>query len=426
MYRAKQLREERAALHVQAQGLLTKAETEKRSLTADESAQFDRIHADIDAKRAELDCIEKQNSLDSELRGAPRPETCTEATEGDNHLALRAWCMTGVEKGASEAEREAAHRSGLNVNKRSLSIKLSNSAPKNLGEARALSHTTGSAGEYTIPQSFRTTLEVAMLQYGNVRQEATLLRTEAGNPLPMPTVNDTANIGEIVGENTAADPQDTTFGQVTLGAYKYSSKVVLVPTELLQDNAVDLPAYLGNALGVRIGRKQNLDCTTGTGSSQPTGVVTAATLGVTGASGETTSITFDDIVNLEHSVDPAYRPNAIFMLHDSTVKALKHLKDSYGRPLWLPGYASNDPDTILGYRYVVNQQMPVMAASAKSVLFGDFSKYFVRDVQNIQLLRLDELYAVSAQVAFLAFARMDANLLDAGTHPICYFQNSAS
>jgi len=220
--------------------------------------------------------------------------------------------------------------------------------------------------------------------------------------------------------------QDVAFGQLVLGAFKYSSKMVLVSVELMQDNSINLANFLGEALGTRIGRITNNHFTTGAGTTLPKGIVTAATSGKVGLTGETTSLIFDDLVDLEHSVDPAYRQNGRFMFHDKTLAALKKIKDSQQRPLFLPGLSVNAPDTILGYPYTVNQDMPQMAANAKSVVFGDLSKYIIRDVLGITLLRLDERYAEFHQVAFLAFARFDGNLLDAGTHPVKYFQNSAT
>src|SRR5690606_10577729 len=125
-------------------------------------------------------------------------------------------------------------------------------------------------------------------------------------------------------------------------------------------------------------------------------------------------------------VDPAYRMQAEFMFHDQTLRELKKLRDQEGRPLWLPGIAVREPDTILGYRYVINQHMPQMAAGQRSVLSGAFSKYHIRDVMDILLIRLDEVYAEYGQVAFLAFSRHDGTLLDAGTHPIKALQHPAS
>ena len=266
-----------------------------------------------------------------------------------------------------------------------------------------------------------------MLTFGGMRQaRTTVLRTASGEPLPMPTANDVDNEGMIISENPTekVPEQDIAFGQETLGAYMYSSKSIRVSYQLLQDSAFDLPSYIAQKLGERIGRITNRHFTVGTGSGQPRGVVTMAPVGVTAASG--TAITDLELVDLVHSIDPAYRGQAEFMFNDQTLRELKKLRDAEGRPLWLPGIAVREPDTILGYRYVINTHMPVMEPGAMSVLFGDFGKYYIRDVMDITLVRLDEVYAEYGQVAFLAFSRHDGALLDAGTNPIKALQHPAS
>ena len=120
------------------------------------------------------------------------------------------------------------------------------------------------------------------------------------------------------------------------------------------------------------------------------------------------------------------------MFADSTLKALKKIKipqfsgDTNGMPLWQPGLVQGQPDRILGYPFVINQDVAAMAASAKAIVFGDLSKYLIRDVRDVTLLRLDERYAENHQVAFLAFSRHDGDLLDAGTDPVKLFVNPAA
>jgi HK97 family phage major capsid protein len=205
--------------------------------------------------------------------------------------------------------------------------------------------------------------------------------------------------------------------------------MVKLSIQLLEDSAFDLETWLANKLGIRLARATNAHYTVGTGTAQPKGVVTAATSGKVGLVGQTTSVIYDDIMDMVHAVDPAYRAGAQWMFHDTTLKALKKIKDTQGRPLWLPtlsGLASATPDSLAGYPYVINQDMPVMAANAKSILFGDFANFYIRDVQDVKVMRLDERFADFLQVAFLAFQRTDANLIDAGTHPIAYYANSAT
>jgi HK97 family phage major capsid protein len=182
--------------------------------------------------------------------------------------------------------------------------------------------------------------------------------------------------------------------------------MVRLSVQLLQDAAFDIESWLIKALATRIGRVTNRHFTIGNGTTQPEGIVTAAGAGVLDAS---LTIDYADLIALEHSVDDAYRANAEWMFHDTTLLTLKQMKAvEDGRPLWLPGLAVNAPDTILGYPYVINQAMPEAAAEEKGILFGDFSYYFIRDVMaDTRILRLEERFAEYLQVGFLMFFRTD-------------------
>jgi HK97 family phage major capsid protein len=269
-------------------------------------------------------------------------------------------------------------------------------------------------------------VEVALLSFGAMRRAGcTIIRTDTGGPLPVPTVNDTTNLGHLVTEGTTIVTTDVVFAQLVLDAWKYTSDKVLVSTELMQDNSVNLPSLLGRILGERIGRVVNRDFTTGTGTGQPNGVVNAATFTQL-ATGSSSSLTLTNLVNLYHQVDPSYRDNAKWMFNDNTLSKIKLLVDSQSRPLWLPGLVDRAPDTLLGSPYVINQDMASVTSTGKSVLFGDFSKYWIRDVRDVTLLRLDERFAEFLQVAFLAFMRTDGDLLDAGTKPIRGIQQATA
>jgi HK97 family phage major capsid protein len=297
-------------------------------------------------------------------------------------------------------------------------------------EIRAQGVGTGAGGGYTVPQGFSEELEKALKAFGGMRQAARLFPTPSGNDIPWPTVDDTANIGELLAENIAAAIQDVAFGQVILKAYKYSSKLVQVSMELLQDSFFDIGTILRDLLAERIGRITNTHFTTGDNTGKPQGVVTGSTVGKVGIVGQTTAVIYDDLVDLEHSVDPMYRPGSIFMMNDSTLKVIKKLKDSQGRPIWQPGLTASLQtgqeafNSILGYPYVINQDMAVMAANAKSILFGNFSKYIIRDVREFTLLRLEERYAEYGQVGFLAFTRSDGRYIN--TAAVKHYANSAT
>lgn len=288
----------------------------------------------------------------------------------------------------------------------------------NFTAATGLKAADGSPGGYITPDSMIGPLDEALLRWGGMRQVATVVVTDNGETYRIPTVDDTGNVAEILAEAAAMNEQAVAFGNVELGSFTYSSKAVKISVELLQDSILNLPVWLGTVLGTRIGRGTNAHFTVGTGTSQPRGVVTAGTSsGVTTASA--TAITHDEFLTLKHSVDPAYRDNGTIMFADATLLIFKKLKDSQGRPIWLPSLAAGEPGTIDGSPYVVNQAV-ASGASAKSVVYGDLSKYIIRDVSTITLQRLDELYAANRLVGFHAFSRHDGDLVDAGTHPVKY------
>jgi HK97 family phage major capsid protein len=411
----KDLREQRAKLVADARALYDSINDKTAPGEAKEiEAKFDAMMEQADGLKAKIDREERLETTEKNLgerqriTAAVRHVSVDEVAENERALdeAFNSYLRNGM--------------GGLTNEERVLAL------PR---FQNALSTGTGSAGGFTVPQGFYDKMDDAQKAYGGMMLPncAFVFDTESGNALPIPTDNDTGNSGAILTENTQVSNQDVSFGAVTLNAYTYTSKLVLVSNQLLQDSAFNLDSFLAGKLGTRIARAINTHFTVGTGTSQPNGAVTAATAGPVGATGETVSLIFDDLIELEHSVDPAYRNNARYMLADTTLKIIKKLKDTQGRYLWLPGMPySKEPDTINGYEYTINQDMPVPAANAKSVLFGDFSKYYIRRVVGTQVLRLTERYADFNQTGFLAFQRWDGNLVDAGTHPLKYFAHSAT
>lgn len=293
-----------------------------------------------------------------------------------------------------------------------------------------MSTTTPAEGGYSVQSEVAATLIEALKAYGGVREVAEVISTAMGNSLSFPTTDGTSETGELIPENTTANADDPTFGTVALNVYKFSSKIIAVPFELLQDSQIDVEAFVNQRLITRLGRATNTYFTTGTGTSQPRGIVTGATAGKVGTTGQTTTVIFDDLVDLIHSVDPAYRksPGVGFMMNDSALKVIRKLKDSQNRPVFLPGDAGlSGPmaDTVLGYRVTINQDMAAMAANAKSILFGDMKKYIVRDVMAATAFRFtDSAYAKLGQVGFLYWMRSGGNLTDTGA--VKYYQNSAT
>jgi HK97 family phage major capsid protein len=279
-----------------------------------------------------------------------------------------------------------------------------------------------------VPEGFYQHLIEAQLSYGGMMTcGATILDSTTGNPLPVPLDNDTYNTAYIQGENTQMTPGvDVAFGQMVLTAYMYTTRPILVSLQFLQDSAFDIDSWLPSRLQTRIMRRLNTDFTVGDGVGKPFGMLTQATLGAVGSTGETATLSYVDFINIQHSVDPAYRSNSKFMWNDKTLKALRLVTDNQNRPLWQPAISEAAPDTFGGSNYIINQDMPVPAANAKTILFGDFSAYMIRRVAGAIVMRLTERYADFLQVGYILGQRWDGNLADAGTHPVKYFQQSAT
>ncbi|MEV0441811.1 phage major capsid protein [Streptomyces spectabilis] len=292
-------------------------------------------------------------------------------------------------------------------------------------DLRAMGAGIDSAGGFTVPDEFRNVMTETMKAFGGLLGLAEVVTTSTGADLKWPTNDDTGNEGELLGENQAAGEQDLGVGGRTLKAYIFSSKQVKLSMSLLQDSAFNLEAWVPKKLGERIGRRAARAFTTGTGVDQPEGLTTSAAVGKQGASGQTTSVIYDDLVDLEHSVDSAYRASARYLMHDSTLKVIRKLKDAQSRPLWVPIPAPGFPATINGFEYTLDNSMPVPAASAKTIAFGDFhAGYVIRQVQSVQTLRLVERYAEYLQVAFLGFARLDGMIQDSSA--VRTYQHAAS
>ncbi len=290
---------------------------------------------------------------------------------------------------------------------------------------------TSAQGGYTVPTEVATSVADALKAYGGMRDVADVFRTAQGNDINFPTSDGTTETGELIGENTTATGADPSFGVVTLKSYKFSSKIVAVPFELLQDTSIDIEEFIRTRLVTRLGRVTNTYFTTGTGISQPNGIVTAASAGKIGTTGQTTTVIFDDLIDLIHSVDPAYRAlgRCKFMLNDASLKIIHKLKDTAGRPIFLPGYdglSGPMADTILGYPIQINQDVATMAANAKSILFGDFAFYKIRDAMDLQMFRFDDsAYIKLGQIGFLAWMRSGGNFTDVGG-AVKYYANSAT
>jgi HK97 family phage major capsid protein len=447
----KELREKRAALAPRLREIADKAYNEKRDLSAEEQANWEAINKDVDALARDIKRLESVEELEKQLDGDgndPEPgrhdRSGKPKHKGDAHhirergrgdvqardtdLAVNGWMRRSMGFGVSKRQAEAAERVGIKLNARQITVNLSGDRQlRSLRQQRALSAISlGSGGSFVPQDTLLGRLEMALLDFGGVKEfGAEVIRTDGGDQLTLASSNDTSNEGELITENQAVGEADATTGGIRLGAYKCSSKMQKVPSELLEDASFDVAGMIGANIGERIARRENRECTTGSGANAPKGAVTAATLGVTAAS--QTAITDSELIRLVHSVDPAYRNtgNCKFMFHDTIALALRLLRDGDGNLIWQQALSGGQPDRLLNFPVVINQHMASsIATTNKTILFGDGTKIKIREVRSLRIKRLVERYADSDQEGFIGYMRFDCNLQDAGTNPLKYLQQA--
>lgn len=371
--------------------------------------QHDKAMSDYDALQSRIDREEKLVAAEeraAEAVRARRPGAPDKIVAGSGEVplkyedAFRSWIKGGV--------------SEMTVEERTL-LDTHGKTP----EMRAQSIGTNSAGGYLVPQGFSGEIDRALAMWGPMYSSdvARVYETSTGNPIPWPTLDYTAQSGEgpKTENSTVTDDAsaDATIGSATLSAYIYDSKMVKVSYELIQDSFFNMDGLMTDLFGESLGRKVNAVLTTGTGSSQAQGIVVGASSGKTAAS--TTAITSDELIDLQHSVDPAYResPKCRFMFKDSVLQAIRKLKDGNGQYLLTRGDINTGaPDMLLGKPYSINQGMASMTTGQKTVIFGDFSRFIVRKVGGFQMIRLNERYAELLAVGFMGFVRLDGRLLN--------------
>lgn len=429
----KELQEQRSNLAAQIKDLAASQDnwdSEDRAKWEEVNAAYDanqqeltaaKEKADVAARAAQIEAAKDEQSFQQkrERKAERRPEI----TEETRQLAFQAWARHQNGFSLEDKHVEAAQRCGVDPQAAGYEVRLSSQSPKmshgGFGKEYRAQSLTDSAGGYTVPEGFSNELEKSLLAFGGPRKVARVIRTSSGNDLPWPTVNDTGNTGRLLAENAAITETAITFGSKTFSAYKFSSDSVLVSSELMQDSAFNLASEVGAMLGERLGRIEASFFTTGTGSSQPGGIVSGAGAGVTAASA--TAIAADELFELVHSVDPAYRGQSScgWMMHDNVLLALRKLKDGNDQYLWQEGMSAGEPDRLLGHPITINQNMASSVATGEiTVLFGAMAKFIIRDAGSVRLYKLEERYRDNDQTGFVAFKRSDSGVIDAGTDPI--------
>lgn len=368
-------------------------------LTAEEQEKFDRAEADYDRLDATIERTAKLEALKAPVDTMVAAGGSSEPVKTEQHRAFEAFIRSGFTG------------SGL--------VRATDDLEK-----RAQGVATNAAGGFLVPDDFRAGIIRAIKTFGGIEALVQTLPTNTGTDLSYPTVDDTGNVGELIGENTAVTEQDVIVGNKVLKAFKWSSKLVRVSNELLQDEEYNLETELGSLLGERIGRVQAPFWITGTGVNQPEGILTNKAASVTTVGGATTTLgnaaqAQDLLIDLELSLDEGYLANATYLMRRSTLGAVRKIRDADGRAIWQPSMTAGEPATINGYPVRTDTGMPAMAAGAKIIAFGDLRRaYVIRQVRAVAIRRLNERYAEFDQAGFIGFTRADGQVQNGGAYVV--------
>lgn len=382
-----ELREKRAKAWEAAKAFLDSHRTDKGVLSAEDDAAYSRMEQEITDLGKEISRMERLEALDAQMKKPVNQP------------------LTGKPMSGRTIERIGRASDEYRT---SFWDMMRSKAPLP-SVVNALQEGTDSEGGYLVPDEYERTLVEALEEENMFRQLAKVIRTSSGDrKIPVVATKGTAS---WIDEEGAYTESDDSFGQVSIGAYKVGT-MIKVSEELLNDSVFDLESYIAKEFARRIGAKEEEAFFTGDGSGKPLGILAAtggAETGVTAAS--STAVTADELMDLFYSLKSPYRKKAVWVLNDSTIKAVRKLKDSTGQYLWQPSLVAGTPDTLLGRPMKTSAYMPVIAAGAKTIAFGDFSYYWIADRQGRSFKRLNELYAANGKVGFLGFQRVDGKLV---------------
>ena len=387
--------EARAKAWEEAKALLDVAAAEKRDLTAEENQKYGRIMEDLDARAATIDSIKAV---------ADREERAAEAMRGFEKQARPELAVAAVDEAEIIRSLARGEVRSYNFEKRDV--------------------TKGSTGA-PVPTSFYDRIVELARFVGPMLETSTIINTAGGENLQIPS-QATYSTGTVSSEAAAIGESDPTFNAFkTLGAYKYSF-LTQISREMIEDAGVDILGFLASQTGNALGYAVNGALTTGTGTVQPTGIVTAAGSGVTGGTGVSGAFTADNLIDLVYSIDTAGRrlPGAGWQMNAKSIAAVRKLKDNAGQYLFSPSLSADARDLLLGYPIYENPAMADAATSAKSVIFGNLPSYFVRQAGGIRLDRSDDFAFQNDLVTFRATVRLDGNLIQ--TSHVKYFAGGAS
>ena len=387
-----EMRAKRAKLWDACKAFLDARRAADGTLAAEDKATYDRMEDEVIELGKEIERMERRAAIDAEMN---LPANRAIVTRPD--ATVDAEAAKPEKKGrASDEYRDAFWR-----------VMRAKSVPHEI--LNALTIGTDSEGGYLVPDEYQRTLIDALQDQNIFRSLAHVITTSSGDrKIPVVASHGTA---AWIDEGGQYPESDDAFGQVSIGAYKLAT-MIKVSEELLNDSVFDMPSYIAREFARRIGAAEEEAFFTGDGSGKPLGVLAAtggAETGVTAASA--TAITMDEIMDLFYSLRAPYRKNAVFVMNDSTIKAIRKLKNNNGDYLWQPSVQAGQPDRLLNRPLYTSAFMPEIEAGAKTILFGDLGYYWVADRQGRSFKRLNELYAPTGQVGFLASERVDGKVI---------------
>lgn len=386
MSKVLELKEKRAKAWEAAKAFLDSKQGSNGLMSAEDAATYDKMEAEVVDLGKEIDRLERQAMIDAELAKA----TSTPITNKPN-------TQPGGETKTGRATDEYK-RAFWNSMRNKNSYEIQN----------ALSIGTDSEGGYLVPDEYEKKLVEALEDEVFFRSLATVIKTSSGDrKIPIVTSKGEA---AWIDEGGQFPESDDSFGQTSIGAHKLAT-MIKVSDELLNDSVFNIEQYISKEFGRRIGTKEEEAFFIGDGTGKPIGIfnkTSGADIGVTAA---TTSITFDDVMDLYYSLRAPYRNKATWLLNDSTVKAIRKLKDGNGNYIWQPSVREGEPDRILNRPYRTSIYVPELAAGNRVMAFGDYSYYWIADRQGRSFKRLNELFATTGQVGFLASERVDGKLI---------------
>ena len=383
-----ELRAKRAQAWEAAKAFLESHRTEKGILSAEDDATYTRMEQDIDALGKEIKRLERQQEIENELNLPTSQPITAKPSAG---LAV-----PQVKQGRGSEEYKTAFWNM--IRSRALTPDVLN----------VLQVGTDADGGYLVPQEFENTLIDALAEENLVRKLARVITTDTGDKvIPMVKSHGSA---AWMDENALVPESDDKFDQITVGAHKLGT-FIKVSDELMADSAFDIADYIAKEFARRMGAKEEEAFFIGNGTKKPTGILADTDGADVGVTLNSAAITADSLIDLFYSLRAPYRRNAVWIMNDSSVKAIRKLKDKNDQYLWQTALTAGTPDTILNRPVYTSPYVPEVAAGNKVMIFGDLQYYWIVDRQGRVFKRLNELFATTGQVGFMTTQRVDGKMV---------------